>query len=72
MTRSSTPAHARAHARVNGRPIGPRCAHVVRNGLRCFVAVEAVGDLCLRHEGRLPRELWVLRDPRTGEPLEVT
>ncbi len=64
-----TPAHVLG---CDGRAVGPRCAHTNVGGRRCFNAVDTAGDFCLAHADRLPRELVVLRDPRTGEPLEVT
>ncbi len=67
MTRPVTP--ARAHARIEGA--FRLCAFVSRFGVRCVRSAQADSDYCRHHRGVQPRELVVLRDPRTGEPLEV-
>jgi hypothetical protein len=51
----------------------PRCGASRADGTRCDARVHAVGDVCWRHcaSRDLPDELVVLRDPVTGEPMEV-
>lgn len=70
MMTPSTPAPARAH--VYGTPC-VRCAGLTADGKRCRVLVRPeLGAVCGKHVDRgLPRELAVLRDPRTSEPAEV-
>jgi hypothetical protein len=54
-------------------PAEPRCTHVADDGWRCFGIPGRGQEKCPRHrESRaLPAELVVLRDPRTGAPMEV-
>lgn len=54
----------------------PRCTHTDRFGWRCMNHASFAGGLCWQHQraerqGNLPDELVVLRDPRTGDPVEV-
>lgn len=48
-----------------------RCVHVDRFDWRCTRRVR-MSSRCYQHQHTdLPDELVVLRDPRTGEPMEV-
>lgn len=68
---SSTPSQARGHARDLSGCI--QCTGRTKHGERCRLLVRReLGSVCGNHiDHALPRELSVLRDPRTGEPLEV-
>lgn len=68
---STSAAHARADC---GRRVR-LCAYVSRFGMRCGATARAESAYCQHHRcGELLqlRELYVLCDPRTGEPVEVT
>lgn len=70
------PADIRARVCAAATSSAARCAHVDRFGWRCMNHASFAGGLCWQHQraerqGNLHDELAVLRDPRTGEAMEV-